>query len=348
LAIAETCRQEERRAPTQEGIGLTPEALQAAINKWTEEVYHQRIHGGIKTSPNVKASTGMVGNLRIEEKRALDILLAPSGDRMVGKKGLRYDSGLFWGDALVDYIGQKVVCRLDIWDASKIYCFDPAKQTFVCEAVDMALTGMTLGEKIGARKRAKKRVNERVRAIKQLGDDADPLSDEVALIRQSRATVANLPTGEIASNPFIEGAMEAIRAEDLAKQREDAAAQEPDWVPYEIERHKQIYEESSWRMDSSEPKKIVPLQSRNEEQIERLYFKTPRSKFEHYLRANNYGVETDEETLMWLRKYIDDWFYYADMFAHQWEEVDQKWLGMVAPDHFPQYVKKQHNEEETT
>ena len=348
LAIADTCHQEERQAPTQERIGLTPEALQAAINKWTEDVYHQRTHSGIKMSPNAKASTGKQTNRRIDDPRILDRLLAESGLRTIGKKGLRYDSGLFWNDALIDYMGRKVLCRLDIWDASKVFCFDPDTSGFICEALDQALEGITLADKISAKKRANKRRNEGVKAIQKLGEAAgDPFADEIERSRQERALVRNLPVGGIVEdNPFIAGARESIQAEDEAKLRE--TEQEPDWVPYEIERHKQIYEESSWRMDSSEPKKIIPLQSRNEEQVERLYFRTPRSKFEHYLGANRVGVETDEETLMWLRKYVDDWFYYADMFAHQWEEVDQKWLGMVAPDHFPQYVKKQHNEEETT
>ena len=106
----------------------------------------------------------------------------------------------------------------------------------------------------------------------------------------------------------------------------------------EIERQRMIYQDSpEWRINQAGTGKVVKLVTRDQEQVERLYFKNPREKFE-YFRREQRGRELTADEIRWLQTFVDDWFDVADMFSEQWPEGDRAWLGKIAPDHFPQYA----------
>ena len=69
----------------------------------------------------------------------------------------------------------------------------------------MAVSGLSVGEKIAARKRANKRVRERAKALKTLTlQTRDPLAAEIANLRENHATITNLPVGDpVEGNPFL-------------------------------------------------------------------------------------------------------------------------------------------------
>ncbi len=205
-------------------VSLSAGELQEIINSWTENVYHQSTHSKLGMSPSAKAASVAHRPRRIEDPQALALLLAPSRDVAIGKKGIRYENGFYWDDpattetdpgSLCQYdVGRKVRILPDLADAGRIYCFDIEAKAFICQARDMAISGITIGEKIAARKRADKRIKARFKAVKALAETVgDPVAEEINRIRSQRATITNLPTGEpVTDNPFVKAAMQAADA----------------------------------------------------------------------------------------------------------------------------------------
>ena len=312
-------------------VGLTWQELQSEINHWTEEIYHQRRHSGIGMSPNAKASQVRMRSRKITDSRALDILLAPSGERTIGKKGLRYENGLFWDNELIPYIGRKVTVRYDVRDASRVFCFDPETRRFICEAVDMALSGMTLADKIIAKKRARKHLNERVKAIKTLAETVpDPIAATINQMREERATVINLPVSDpVKDNPFVDGAMAAIEARDRAEEIEEAE------ILADTERALAKY-----RLVPEPNPKVLELVRPEQQKLDKILYGSPVDRFES-LRLLQRQREITEEEYEWMNKSVRQWFLYADTAWDEWPPDDQKWFWEHAPSYFLQYSSKE-------
>ena len=67
-------------------LRMTSHELQSIIDEWIENVYHQNVHGGINTTPEMKAAESEVPVLKINDERALDVLLLPAGRERSAKK----------------------------------------------------------------------------------------------------------------------------------------------------------------------------------------------------------------------------------------------------------------------
>lgn len=354
--------------------GLTPQELQEAIDRWTEQVYHHRVHGSLRVSPNTKAASVGVRPRRIEDPRSLDILLAPApkgGMRVVLKEGIHLDCQLYWHDELIDWIGRKVRVKLDMSDAGRIFCFDPdfrpirvpdespvgagfkpargqvadlplqdgGRQTaFICEALDLSISGLTVGDMIAARKRAKKRMLEGVKAMKALAAEVgDPLAEEIRQIREERATVTNLRVGEpIIDNPFVDAANKAASALEEKRAEKDRGNPflQKVFPPDPLPKNSQLFDATD------EDQKILRFVTKAEEGEPRFYFKNYRERFEWLKEAQRHRELASDE-IRWLLTYIDKWIEYAEMFSEKWPEADRLWLGTLAPDHFPQYVVRE-------
>jgi predicted Fe-S protein YdhL (DUF1289 family) len=303
--------------------GPTREELQSAVDDWTEKVYHQRAHGSTGASPNAKAASVPQRVGRIEDLRALDILLAPSGERVVGKKGVRYQNGLYWSDDLIDRIGTKARVRTDVTDAGRIFLFDPRTSRFICEARDLAISGLTEADYLRAKKTAKKRIREQVNALKKLAEGVgDPLADEIRRMRERRAAIRNLPVGvKIEDNPFIDG---AIHAADAAERGTDVPAVERASLSVSNSGHCDPNHD-----DAGRPKVVdLPIRA-----PEAPVFANPRQRFE-YLRKQRAIRPISPQEMEWLRETIEWWGDYAEMFGDQWSEDDRRWLVEIAPDRF--------------
>ena len=312
-------------------VGLTWQELQSEINHWTEEIYHQRRHSGIVMSPNAKASQVRMRSRKITDTRALDILLAPSGERIIGKKGLRYENGLFWDNDLIPYIGRKVTVRYDVRDASRVFCFDPDTRRFICEAVDMALSGITVADKIIAKKKARKHLNERVKAIKTLAETLpDPVAAAISEMREERGNVVNLPVSDpVTDNPFVDGAMAAIEARDKAEEIEEAQ------ILADTEKALAKY-----RMVPEPNPKVLEIVRPEQQKLDRMRFGSPIDRFESLRLSQSLRTITDEE-YDWMEKSVRQWFLYADTAWDEWPPEDQKWFWEHAPAYFLQYSSKE-------
>lgn len=232
----------------------------------------------------------------------------------MGKKGIRYENGLFWSDQLIDWLGRSVAIRVDVWDAGRIYCFEPQTRRFLCEARDLARSGMTVMDFIRAGKKADNRVRERAKALKRLAQEAgDLLADEIAMLR-AKEKAHDLPLGELVhSNPFIRGALKtgfAVRGNEANERG----------LPV-----KQSAFKASERANSlPEDRKVVRLSVHQEEKgPEQRYFSSSLEKFD-WLRVKNRGRHLTDHETAWLRECAEERLEYAEMFCEQWPESDQR------------------------
>ena len=313
-------------------LALSPQELQLVIDEWVESIYHQRVHSELKMSPNAKAASVAHVPRRIDDPRLLDMLLAPSGVRVVGKSGVRYEGGHYWDNELIDWVGRTILVRTDVLNAGAIFCLDPDSNRFICEARDLALGGMSVGDKIEAKKRANKRVRERAKALLHLASEiGDPVAEELEAAR-ARTRLLNLPVGRpVNGNPFLDGAREAIEARDAELERESE----------EIAEQRQVaMDRAAYRLlgppepECSDPNVIrLPVQKRPMEMaiVEGLQFEDGMELWE-YLRVQLRGRVITDDEVEWLQSVRADWIDYVSMFWESWSEAERSLLLRVAPD----------------
>lgn len=348
-------------------LGLSATELQSAINDWTDNVYHQREHGSLGASPNAKASAVPVRARRIEDTRSLDILLAPVPRevRFVGKEGIQFDKQQYWGDGLIPWVSKQVLVRMDIRDAGRIFCFDPKTKAFICEAVDLAIAGLPVGDLIAAKKRQRKQTLKKVAALKELAKGiGDPVADAIAAMRQQGPGLTNLRVGDpVTDNPFVDAANAAAAAvrEEEESIRGEAFCKKP--LPEPLRKNSQLFDPADSATSVGVPRdsgmpalptgrtqgaplpeepmpddpKVVKFQRKEPEFEEKTEFRTYLEKFLYLREKQRVKPLTDEEN-RWVRAALKHWLSYAVTFCHQWPEGDQRWIAEIAPDHFYEYT----------
>lgn len=149
-------------------VDLTAAELQDLIDRWAMDRYGERVHKTIKETPNARAR-GWVGSVaKIENERALDILLAPiaggRGYRQVNKSGVRVEGTEFASPTLALYIGKTVFVRCHPEDMGRIYVFEEDTLTFICEAVNVQRMGFERKEFSRQSKNMQKEMHREERA----------------------------------------------------------------------------------------------------------------------------------------------------------------------------------------
>ncbi|MGR6871212.1 Mu transposase C-terminal domain-containing protein [Pseudomonas sp. HK3] len=127
-------------------ITMSSDELQAFCDNWIDNEYHIRVHSTLKKSP-MEMVRDWEGNIyRVENERALDILLSePAGTRIVGKKGIKLDGGIYIHPELGVIVGNEVHVYYDEHDMGCIYVYDMNNE-FVCIAEDPIVTGVSRKE----------------------------------------------------------------------------------------------------------------------------------------------------------------------------------------------------------
>jgi len=101
-----------------------PSALQVLINSYLTNIYEENYHEGIEMRPRELWHMPGWTAKKIDE-RQLDLLLMPSKQATVRKGTLRYNNCIYYAPDFVNYESQKLEIRIDLQDASKVYCFEP-------------------------------------------------------------------------------------------------------------------------------------------------------------------------------------------------------------------------------
>lgn len=213
---------------------LSVEQFQQFCDQWCDAVYAHDSHGGLNGKTPWQVATEWDGPLtRIEDERALDVLLLPApsydGWRDVTKKGIRIDNGHYNHAALGGLEGQRVQCLLDDHDVGYVYVFD-AEGEFVCRAMAPEIAGVSRAEIAAARKAKQNQVlNEQKAELRRIAKEVD-VQDIVREIMESRVREAgklsHLPQQSTThSTPALEQAGIAAKAQDAPPLQSEANAQ---------------------------------------------------------------------------------------------------------------------------
>lgn len=175
-------------------LRCTPEQLQNILDDWCA-MYHEREHRGLEgATPNSRVHGQHVR--RIEDERALDVLLQPvaggnrDGWHTVTKKGVRIDRGTYNHADLGGLEGKRVLALRDEADWGYVYLFNEAGD-FVCKAFDPDRLGIAHGEVAMARRARQSNVLREGKAYVKAAQKRAHIDDIVPDILASRAAAAS-------------------------------------------------------------------------------------------------------------------------------------------------------------
>lgn len=276
-------------------VELSSAEMQRLTDAWIEGSYMQAVHSGIETTPfaRVAAYTGSVR--RIENERALDILLAKPATRtpVITAKGIRYDKADFIHADLMRHIGKDADIRLDPNDLGRLIVRVDGE--FVCVAVNAARLGHQRAE-VAAHGRAMqaKEISEQKRQLKAMKRGLPSTDEMVRDLLMSRAEAA----GRLAHLPKRADAYDtpALREAARAAERLDGeiGALAPDAGIVIVER---VPDEIATRMPAATQKiSVIPetpeLRWRKHEEL--------RARFD---RGEHIPELENEQVRRWLTTY---------------------------------------------
>ncbi|MFH0302656.1 transposase family protein, partial [Bradyrhizobium sp. 31Argb] len=152
-------------------VALSASELQQRVDDWCADVYGRKPHSGLKGQTPFAMAAMAPGTIRrIEDVRALDMLLAPvagkDGLRTVTKTGIRIDGAHYIGGFLP--VGEPVLVRMDEQDMGTAYVFGADGETFLGTAIAPELAGVDPAAAIAkARAEQKRLINERMAEVKK-------------------------------------------------------------------------------------------------------------------------------------------------------------------------------------
>lgn len=120
--------------------------LQAALDNWTDGVYHLREHGSLRMSPMRKWQSSPVPARAAPGADVLRMALsALVGARTVGKRGIQWQGGRYWSPALAPWVARQVLVRRDEDELGELLVFSPEGE-FIDIAVNHARSGLSEAE----------------------------------------------------------------------------------------------------------------------------------------------------------------------------------------------------------
>lgn len=200
-------------------VDMTVAELQELTDAWVEGTYMMNKHSSLGMSPRERVA-GWTGPVRrIENERALDLLLAKPVKKppTISAKGIRYDNATFIHPELPIHAGKLADIRLDPTDLGRLVVYVDGK--FLCIAECPERTGINRAE-VAAHGRAKqkefintKRAEFRA-AKKSLPMSTQDLVKDLVMSRAVKAgKVALLPKkADPHSTPALEQAARAAQA----------------------------------------------------------------------------------------------------------------------------------------
>ena len=207
-------------------VSMTAEDFQLFCDEWCDNVYAHNPHAGLDgETPFNRAAQWPEPVARIEDERALDVLLAPLAGTNSGgyfslqKKGIRVSKHDYIAPELGAYaVGDRFQVRQDVADAGRVFVFDDAG-VFVCVAVCPELTGISPAEIASAAKAVQRRaVREEKAALKRVAKAAKAQDIVGEILRDRAAKAGKLATmpvrGPKHSTPAITAAGQAARADE--------------------------------------------------------------------------------------------------------------------------------------
>jgi len=210
-------------------LKLTAAELQQFCDDWCQNYYAHEKHEGLggRTPFEVYAGLRDVVN-RIDDVRALDLLLGAGAMRRVTKKGLRIDSLVYIAPELAGVIGQDVLVRQDDGDIGRVVVYH--REEFLCIAECPEVAGVSRREiAIEGKARQSAAIQQKKRELKALGrkaNTADLARDILDHKARQNAALTTMPAPNVVHlTPAIEAA--GIAADALEQYEAGAAPAEP-------------------------------------------------------------------------------------------------------------------------
>lgn|GEM_PF-338073 len=175
-------------------LDMTPNELQATINDWLVGTYEQRAHGETNTAPFARTAAWRGKVRRIQNERALDILLLPAaggGTRTLQKKGIHLDGAWYAAPALFAHVevGTEVTLR-ETEDFGEVIVYQDGQ--FVCVAVCPERKGVSRKELAAhCRSAQAKRVKDAKRTMRA-ASKIDPDAELSRLLRNKAQAAGKL------------------------------------------------------------------------------------------------------------------------------------------------------------
>lgn len=158
-------------------VELTGADLQGYCDAWAENRYQHRKHAGLRDRADLRihtpygAAASYAGSIRrIEDVRALDLLLAPvagkDGVRTVGKQGITIDRSFYHAPQVMPET--QVFVRMDPADMGRAYLFALDGGEYLGEALCPEILGIDPAEAVALAKAARKSlIDERTAEVRR-------------------------------------------------------------------------------------------------------------------------------------------------------------------------------------
>ncbi len=269
-------------------IALTSAELQARSDEWCDVNYGKAAHAGLKGQTPFAAAASYAGKVqRIEDPRALDMLLAPiagkDGYRTVTKTGIRINETHYLGGFL--NVGDTVHVRMDPADMGRAYVYSADARSFLGEAWAPELLGIDPAEAISrARAEQKNLIDGRMAEAKREARKIKAKDMAPAIHRQAAIAAGTLVEFPRASQSYDTPALSAAR--DAIGRDDTAASHAPEIAAMAV----------AMRTTSAVSENVLPL--RTEETPHQRWKRA--AAFEETLAL---GGELAPADLLWLGGY---------------------------------------------
>lgn len=201
-------------------VDLTHEQIQEKIDAWVDLAYSHRIHGGLDNKTPFQMISEWTGPIRrIENERALDLMLAPiagkDGLRRVTREGIGIGKDRFLSPGLAASIGEDVLCRHDPEDMGRLYVYTADGREFICVATCARLLGENPAEAVRALRDAQDaRMANEVAPLKREIRNMKPCDAIDAALRVAAANASNVAPfpkrTETYTTPALDAAADAL------------------------------------------------------------------------------------------------------------------------------------------
>lgn len=199
-------------------VEVTAAELQTYCDEWVEHRYAHRPHSGLRGRTPFQAASAFTGAVRrIEDIRALDLLLAPiagrDGLRVVTKSGVRIDHAYYMCPTILPET--QVFVRMDPADMGRAWCFSADGATFLGEAICPELAGIDPAAAVAEARAAQKALlDEGTAAIRAEMRKIKPRHMVDAVVRKAAKDAGKLvefpkPVQTI-TTPALDAAREAL------------------------------------------------------------------------------------------------------------------------------------------
>lgn len=222
-------------------VELTAGELQDRIDDWLRLKYEHAPHGGLDGKTPFEVAAAWSAPLRrIEDERALDLLVAPlagkNGIRTVTKFGIQVDKGHYISPDLVP--GRTVFCRQDPADMGRIYVFSADGREFITVAVCPERAGVDPGDAIReVRAAQKRRLDEEVKPLKARIKRMKPTDMIDAVLRVAERDSGSVTAFPMAADSYV---TEEIAAASEALRSERGEAEVVDLTPHQAKIQERI------------------------------------------------------------------------------------------------------------